>query len=107
VNFQGPPAQGGGGRYNQGGHYHQGQRAYNNIYRGGGRGYQYQNQAPPQNYFQNQPNQTNQLAVYNLNNNDGAAGRTQGDHRNGTWNQQQQQLNGPNVYFQNDNVADR
>jgi hypothetical protein len=29
VNFQGPPSQGGGGRYNQGGQYHQGQRAYN------------------------------------------------------------------------------
>jgi hypothetical protein len=84
VNYQGPPAQGGGGCYNQGGRYHQGQRTYNNNYQGGGRGYQYQNQAPPQNYFQNQPKPPDQLVVYNLNNNPGAAGRTQSDHRNDT-----------------------
>jgi hypothetical protein len=40
-----------------------------------------------------------QIFVYNSNNIPGAAGRTQSDHRNGTWNQQQQQPNGPNAYF--------
>jgi hypothetical protein len=99
ICFQGPPAQGGDGCFNRGGRYHQGQRVYNNNYRGGGRGYQYQNQAPPHNYFQNQPNQTDQIVAYNSNNNPGAAGRTQSDHRNDTWNQQQQNPN--------NNAADR
>jgi hypothetical protein len=30
----------------------------------------------------------------------------QSDHQNGTWNQQQQQPNGPNAYFQNNGTAD-
>jgi hypothetical protein len=31
----------------------------------------------------------------------------QSDHRYGTWNQQQQQPNGPNAYFQNNGAADQ
>jgi hypothetical protein len=42
-----------------------------------------------------------------MKNNLGDTGRTQSDHHHGTWNNGQQQQNGPNAYFQQNGTADR